>query len=409
MNQDLFNRVIAAHAQPKKGFAQLTNHNEIDVRGKQLAYLKRKAEANFQHSRTSLLGAQRFSVSNQMLDHAIAASLAKPERLIDMLATAIPCFDNMWLEWDVHHYMKMARWLNEGVRQEDLPDDHHEKDLSTWPTRAGFHFLRMNEENGIAPNFEYNLKLDGEHMGEHDFAVMSYSVEESGKIATSKMALCLNFSLDLPIKDHAANASFFLNKVVQPLLGEGYTKKHSGDQTSFKKISDAISFIGSPLDLCLNGQPYLMTKNGDDNIAPFFEATVGFFGQTLRTLIATLALLNYPHIVIQRDLPKVNGGSLYLGRKLPKNELKVLEIDLPKPRGTTHYERMFKGHGSKKRQHVRRGHWRTLRMKSGEIKHTWIKECLAGNPELGRVIHDYHLISKPRKEEEECMASLSMA
>ena len=151
-----------------------------------------------------------------------------------------------------------------------------------------------------------------------------------------------------------------------------------------------------------------MTKNDNGNIAPFFEATVGFFGQTLRTVIATLALLNYPHIVIQRDLPKVNGGGSYLGRKLPKNELKVLEIDLPKPRGTTHYERMFKGHGSKKRQHVRRGHWRTLRMKSGEIKHTWIKECLAGNPELGRVIHDYHLISKPRKEEE-CTASLSMA
>ena len=402
MNQDLFNRVIAAHAQPKKGFARLTNHNES---GKKLAYLKRKAEANFQHNRTSLLGAQRFSVSNQMLDHAIAASLAKPERLIDMIATAIPCFDNMWVEWDVHHYMKTARWLNEGVRQEDLPDDHHEKDLSTWPTRAGFHFLRLSEENGIVPLLEMN-----KHMGEHDFAVLSYSVEESGKIATSKLSLCLNFSLDLSIiKDNDANAAFFLNKVVQPLLGEKYTKKHSGDQTSFNKISEAISFIGSPLDLSLNGQPYTMIQKVDDNIAPFFEATVGFFGQTFRVLIATLALLNYPHIVIQRDLPKVNGGGLYLGRKLPKNELKVLEIDLPKPRGTTHYERMFKGHGSKKRQHVRRGHWRTLRMKSGEIKHTWIKECLAGNPELGRVIHDYHLISKPRKEEEECMASLSMA
>lgn len=402
MNQDLFNRVIAAHAQPKKGFAHLTNHKES---GKKLAYLKRKAEENFQHNRTSLLGAQRFSVSNQMLDHAIAASLAKPERLIDMIATAIPCFDNMWIEWDVHHYMKTARWLNEGVRQEDLPDDHPEKDLSTWPARAGFHFLRLSEENGIVPLLEMN-----KHMGEHDFAVLSYSVEESGKIATSKLSLCLNFSLDLSvIKDNDANARFFLNKVVQPLLGEGYTKRHSGDQTIFNKISDAISFIGSPLDLSLNGQPYTMIQKVDDNIAPFFEATVGFFGQTFRTLIATLALLNYPHIVIQRDLPKVNGGGSYLGRKLPKNELKVLEIDLPKPRGTTHYERMFKGHGSKKRQHVRRGHWRTLRMKSGEIKHTWIKECLAGNPELGRVIHDYHLISKPRKEEEECMASLSMA
>ena len=73
-------------------------------------------------------------------------------------------------------------------------------------------------------------------MGEHDFAVMSYSVEESGKIATSKLSLCLNFSLDLPvIKDNDANARFFQNKVVQPLLGEGYTKNMAATKQSLTK------------------------------------------------------------------------------------------------------------------------------------------------------------------------------
>lgn len=392
---DLFNQVIAAHAQPKKGFAEYNNYNNAeiivdnrDVSNGEKQFLKRKAQTTFQHNRTSLLGAQRFSVSNQMLDHAISASLAKPARLVDMLATAIPCFDNMWIEWDVHHFMQKSRWLTDGVRQDDLPDDHHEKDLSTWPTRAGFHFMRMSEKNAIQ-NGDYTLAP----IGEHTFAIMSYSVEETSKVAASKMALCLNFSLDEEARREWDHANF-LNHIVQPLLGETYSKTHMKDQASIQTIAGAISFIGSPLDLCLNGQPYKLTGRSTDNIAPFFNATVGFFGQSLRTVITTLALLNYPHIIIQRDQPKTSNRDLYLGRKLPKNELKILEINLPKPRGTTQYEKMFKGLGNRQRQHTRRGHWRVLKMKCGGIKRTWVRECTAGDASLGVIIHDYHLKSK---------------
>ena len=52
---------------------------------------------------------------------------------------------------------------------------------------------------------------------------------------------------------------------------------------------------------------------------------------------------------------------------------------------------MFKGFGSPKRQHKRRGHWHTYHYKNGEKRHKWIEEQLVGNPELGKIEHDYVL------------------
>jgi len=70
-------------------------------------------------------------------------------------------------------------------------------------------------------------------------------------------------------------------------------------------------------------------------------------------------------------------------------------IQLPKPRGKRIYEQMFTGHGSPKREHWRRGHWRTVRDKSGNFKRrVWIGEMKCGNPALGTIVHDYNLEGK---------------
>ena len=58
-------------------------------------------------------------------------------------------------------------------------------------------------------------------------------------------------------------------------------------------------------------------------------------------IIALLALLNYPTLYMKRK-PNVSDRTIH--RKA--NEVKVLEIDLPKPRGTQ-YERMFKNVGNR--------------------------------------------------------------
>jgi len=69
--------------------------------------------------------------------------------------------------------------------------------------------------------------------------------------------------------------------------------------------------------------------------------------------------------------------------------LRVIEIDIPKPDGVIVPARLFKGTGSPKRQHTRRGHWSTYHYRDGTTKRKWIGEQLVGNRELGIIEHDY--------------------
>ena len=63
---------------------------------------------------------------------------------------------------------------------------------------------------------------------------------------------------------------------------------------------------------------------------------------------------------------------------------------------------MFTGHGTPKRQHVRRGHWRVTKDKHGRVKdRTWIQPCIVGNPDLGIINHEYVLrVKQDRKGKE---------
>ena len=60
---------------------------------------------------------------------------------------------------------------------------------------------------------------------------------------------------------------------------------------------------------------------------------------------------------------------------------------------------MFKNVGNPKRRHVGRGHWRTLRLKSGDVITKWIAEQWVGNAELGTIINDYHLLHKYKRSD----------
>ena len=56
------------------------------------------------------------------------------------------------------------------------------------------------------------------------------------------------------------------------------------------------------------------------------------------------------------------------------------------------YKDTFSGKGNPKREHDRRGHFRHLRDKQGNLKKKiWIKDQTVGNAELGRIDKDYKL------------------
>jgi hypothetical protein len=122
------------------------------------------------------------------------------------------------------------------------------------------------------------------------------------------------------------------------------------------------------------------------------QAVLSYRGD-MRFIIAVMALLNYPHTTKERKL-ETSPQRFMFGKKLPRNELRVMEIDLPKPRGVTRYERMFKGGGGKKRRHVRRGHWHTYVFKNGERIKKWVEEQWCGDAALGTITHDYELKNK---------------
>ena len=114
-----------------------------------------------------------------------------------------------------------------------------------------------------------------------------------------------------------------------------------------------------------------------------------------RFMVSLLGLLNYDLIIQETGRPEKIKGARFADRELKINEYTTIDIELPKPRGKRIYERMFTGQGSPKREHWRRGHWRTLRDVIGNLKkRVWIEATKCGDPKLGSIIHDYNLRAK---------------
>ena len=57
------------------------------------------------------------------------------------------------------------------------------------------------------------------------------------------------------------------------------------------------------------------------------------------------------------------------------------------------YSKMYRGLGSPKRYHLRRGHFNHYRLKDGSLRKVWIPERYVGNKELGVIEHEYKLQS----------------
>jgi hypothetical protein len=116
----------------------------------------------------------------------------------------------------------------------------------------------------------------------------------------------------------------------------------------------------------------------------------------MRFLVAIFSLLNYPRIIRERVEPPRRVRSVRWGKPLPRNEVKVIEVSLPKRNGVTLYQRLFTGHGTPKRQHWRRRHpRRILDRQTGKLKYIkWIEPMQVGNPELGVIEHEYFLKAK---------------
>ena len=111
-----------------------------------------------------------------------------------------------------------------------------------------------------------------------------------------------------------------------------------------------------------------------------------------RFLICLLHVLNYDW-VIKSPRPMTGRGGLRYGKPIKFNSHIVLEIDLPKVNGVSitpdDYLEEVRG---MKRLHDVRGHFRRLR----DGRRVWVKSHKRGNKELGTITKDYLLTNKSK-------------
>ena len=381
---DLANEIIAGLGAPKRSFG-------VPV------YQGRFATWQLQQTRADIIGATKVSISNNLLEHAVNASFMRPAKMFDILHHAIPPFESLWIEWDASVSIRLLGEFYNSKGFKYKSDEENQK--------CGY--LIQRTVNG---NFSYSqFVLGGTDKPEiffppcsayisHDPLIIHrqnlainkrHNIEEWGRtdelfdVIGRKVAKKIRFNKQL-------NDNF--NQFV---MGTGYHRIYSkpNDQKIIQQIIDRVGVGRHPLSHAGFGPMF----NGDEHtFAEFFweEAPQMLFEQTagdLRLLMTIIGLWNYPNHVFEKGYPKTENTGIKWGRRIPKNEVRTLDIELPKPDGVKMYEKMFRGFGAPKRQHLRRGHWRHLHKQDGSIQRVWINEQLVGDPSLGVIDHNYNL------------------
>lgn len=398
--------IIGAMSQPKRTIVGYHQHSY--------------AEAAIRKLQVKLVNAQKFVISNDLIDHAIEASLSRPYVLNEMIKGAIPPFKNMFIEWDEHYRVHAMtklyhKYLPQYKDSIEPPKDHmdrlgyhiHEKDVNDPDAKVMFGDKMTSYEMWcLLP------KEDGEKEGKWTMSPMSNIVINDEYC--SHDLVWGNLSEHYP-KEKEDKESFIRGQVKNAvkLVGYPYVLKYFGEYDNNEDYWKATPLDGNLDDYQVMHEVYsrfnTIMSSSMDWIAGKDEVKNGFVqqkmseiakthlallqGGDMRFIVSVLSLLNYDLIVQQKQQPAKNKIThVRYGKRVPLNEYNLINIDLPKPKGRVVYEKIFTGHGSPKRWHMRRGHWRRYRDAKGNItKRVWIDQCEAGSKELGSKINDYNL------------------
>ena len=398
--------IIGAMSQPKRTIVGYHQHSY--------------AEAAIRKLQVKLVNSQKFVISNDLIDHAIEASLSRPYVLNEMIKGAIPPFKNMFIEWDEHYRVHAMtklyhKYLPQYKDSIEPPKDHmdrlgyhiHEKDVNDPNAKVMFGDKMTSYEMWcLLP------KEDGEKEGKWTMSPMSNIVINDEYC--SHDLVWGNLSEHYP-KEKEDKESFIREQVKNAvkLVGYPYVLKYFGEYDNNEDYWKATPLDGNVDDYRVMHEVYsrfnTTMSSSMDWIAGKDEVKNGYVQQTMsdiakthlallqggdmRFIVSVLSLLNYDLIVQQKQQPAKNKIThVRYGKRVPLNEYNLINIDLPKPKGRVVYEKIFTGHGTPKRWHMRRGHWRRYRDAKGNItKRVWIDQCEAGSKELGSKINDYNL------------------
>tara|TARA_B100000035_G_scaffold236571_1_gene204835 strand:+ start:38 stop:1324 length:1287 start_codon:yes stop_codon:yes gene_type:complete len=426
--------VVAACHNPRRGFAESSFR---------IKHQKKIIEREAKKTRVNLLGSQKFYVCDSLMQHACEATSQPPKTMLNMMSAAIPPFDNMWIEWDERERRKkIFSDAEEDGRSVDRgwePIEHPMKmGANAWgdtpvplnnveegPPKIGFHIYSCKRTEGayyvdiyfLTPQFDgqdnqddlisnrigcspYSLRFTvGDNIGWSD---MYGDFKRSAQDSAGKLE---NVSGNLTFLSRAAS----VDECVQVQLEEGpvvfgLSDKHESRALDALYLKAGIVSTNAVGRICLMGEmmKHDQSHKDRDEVMNLVYAEArdnglnGWRGE-IRWIVSVLSLLNYSHTVIERSQEPSEAKRRVFGVPVPRNELRVVEIDLPKPRGTVQYEKLFSGSGAKKRRHVRRGHWRRYVHKDGTVSTRWIPEQWVGDASLGTIIHEYELVNKRNK------------
>ncbi len=353
----LYNEIVAGLSVPSSSF---------------LSYEKsKKRDFNIKQLQRQLISAEKFTLSDNFVKMAVSLSFSYPRYLAQLMPKAIPCFDNLWIEWS-----ELARFdaLQEEFAKLGLAADTNRDSCAS---RIGYHVQRVNDSFSYV-NFVCDARTD----------------TKTGKKHTAKIGIPAyewSFLNDAnPLSQE--HDDYFLYG-----LGTAYSKFHKDDEgmPTLQRFAKNFRFYPSESGFGMWGDVSRFSPEEQYQIKENFGH--GMDGD-LRFLVAVFSLLNYPRYVSAVLPAPKKVSTIRWGRRVPRNEIKVVEIDLPK-KGVNVYGQLFTGHGSPKRQHARRGHPRRYRDKTGKvIKKIWIEPKVVGNPELGIINHEYVLqVQKDRR------------
>ena len=387
------------------------------------------ADEMIRQKQNLLVNSQKFVLSDSLVENAFHLSMQKPSILLEMMENVKMPFDNTWLEWNENHrqhYMK--DYWDKTNHVFNLTDDY--------PDRVGYHINKFTDELDdsyfLYESYFFIDKAKADNPNHHGMAS-----HLNNKFFSPTMCMIINQEepnfddefakvelldeipkegridnpMQLKAKSIAMGAQmlgnwYFLQHCPKSLFLNGkiekeehlnhlikminYNKSH--EFNCFKEICYRLSSAQSAsmhwsLPEWKFKEGYTLDEMREHE-TQFITATQG----DARFMIGLFSLLNQSLHTQRIVTPDNKIVHTKLGKRVPRNEYKVLNIDLTRNKIRKIYKSTFQGKGNPKRQHERRGHFRHYRDKDGNVtQKTWIKSCIAGSSEYGVLVKDYNL------------------
>ena len=410
MKPILASKLINALGEPKKGLAGY-------VGGSIAEGMARKPQLD-------IVKAQKFVISDNLVKHAVEASMSKPSILLDMLQNGKPHFDNLWIEWNEDYRQE--------VLKEVIKDNPNLKsyEVNEFPHKVGYHINLIQDEIGdkyflYTAYSQYEKAPDDlpqSKSGQFISAPMSMVIHNedapSYEDTIAKHEILQDVPNDWVVSDE--KAMFFetfkqtfqlmakwysmdnlpksiikkLKNINQLELNENnikhiinYNKSH--EFNCYKEIAKRISMGQSASMHWIVAKDKFIAGYERDEMDYLLKHSLESLTGDARFIISLFGLLNADITSTEEVKPDSKLIHTQFGKRVPRNEYKLLHVDISGSKVKKKYKSKYTG--IKQKQHHRRGHLRRYRNEDGSVKKVInIASYIAGDSKLGTIEKDYY-------------------